>query len=74
MVDEQYARGLELEDKYVGYANVTIKDLLDHIKDEYCVIITVEQNQAEQVVKTEREHTTHIKDYDYTLITNRNLH
>ena len=43
-VDEIYVE--ELEDEYIGYSNQTIKSLIQHLKDEWCIVTTLEKKRA----------------------------
>jgi len=43
-VDEIYVE--ELEDEYIGYSNQTIKSLIQHLKDEWCIVTTLEKKTS----------------------------
>jgi hypothetical protein len=40
-VDKIYVE--ELEDEYIGYSNQTIKSLIQHLKDEWCIVTTLKK-------------------------------
>ena len=35
-----------MEDEYIGYSNQTIKSLIQHLKDEWCIVTTLEKKRA----------------------------
>ena len=57
-VDQIYVE--ELEDEYIGYANLTIKEVIKHLRDEWCVVTTMEKKEAADAFKVKWDPTTHI--------------
>jgi hypothetical protein len=53
----------ELDEDYVGYNNHTIKTILIHIKDNWCIITTLEKRQAAENFCVQWDETTHITKY-----------
>jgi len=61
IVDEMYVE--ELDEDYVGYSNQTIKTILTHIKDNWCIITTLEKKQAAENFRVQWDATSHITKY-----------
>ena len=61
IVDEMYVE--ELDEDYVGYSNQTIKTILAHIKDNWCIITTLEKKQAAENFRVQWDATSHITKY-----------
>jgi len=53
----------ELDEDYVGYSNQTIKTILTHIKDNWCIITTLEKKQAAENFRVQWDATSHITKY-----------
>ena len=58
VVDEMYVE--ELDEDYVGYNNQTIKTILAHLKDNWCLVTTLEKRQAAENFRVQWDETTHI--------------
>ena len=58
LIDSTYVE--ELENEYTGYNNQTIKSLFKHIKDEWCVITTMEKTRAKGKFEEKWDGVTHI--------------
>ena len=46
IINEMYVE--ELDKDYVGYNNQTIKTILSHLKDNWCLVTTLERRQADE--------------------------
>ena len=51
------------ENEYTGYRNQTIKLLVTHIKNEWCVVTTIEKTRAKDRFKEKWNGVTHITKY-----------
>ena len=50
----------ELENDYVGYSGQTIKTIVQHLRDEWCIVATLEKKQAAQAFHVQWDMTSHI--------------
>ena len=44
LIDAMYVE--EMEDEYMGYKNKTIKDVIQHLRTEWCAVTTLEKDEA----------------------------
>ena len=61
IIDKEYIE--ELENEYAGYSNQKIKDILSHLKTEWCVVTTLEKKKAADAFRFQWDQTTHITKY-----------
>jgi hypothetical protein len=57
-VDTAYVE--ELDDDYIGYGAQTIKSILEHVHTEWCVVTTLEKNQAAAAFHVQWDLSSHI--------------
>ena len=53
----------ELEDDFIGYSTQTIKTIIQHLKDEWCVVSTLGKKQALDAFNVDWDLTSHITKY-----------
>ena len=58
IVNKMYVE--KLDEDYVGYNNQTIKKILAHLKDNWCLVTTLERRQAAEIFCVQWDETTHI--------------
>ena len=57
-VDPTYVE--ELDDDYVGYSGQTIKTIIQHLRNEWCIVTTLEKKQAAQAFHAKWDLASHI--------------
>lgn len=61
IIDPEYIE--ELENDYAGYSNQTIKNIIAHLKTEWCIVTTLEKKKAADAFKHQWDNTVHITKY-----------